>query len=111
MYVSEHWVCKDKVEDIKQFTKSNGHKHPVLLDAAGQVGHMYGAKTTPHVFVIDRKGVLAYEGAFDDNPRLDPSKTTKNFVEEAIAALLNDSTVATSSTKPYGCNVKYIDAG
>lgn len=98
--------CQDKVADIRTWAKEQKIEYPILLDAAGKVGHAYGAKTTPHVFVIDQKGVLAYMGAVNDDPYGTKDKK-RNYVEEAVSALLNGSTVATTSTKPYGCSVKY----
>jgi len=79
-------------------------------DSSGAVGHLYGMKTTPHMFVIDKNGVLVYDGAIDDRPDPfhDPSKA-KNYVSEAIGALLAGKPVAVSETKPYGCSVKYAD--
>ena len=79
---------------------------PVLLDESGAVGRAYGAKTTPHMFVISSQGLVAYNGAIDDNP----SPTTlgeTNYVLEALHAVLSDVPVKTASTKPYGCSVKY----
>ncbi len=96
----------ENVSNIRAWAKKTGIKYPILLDAPGEVGKLYGAKTTPHVFVIDQKGVLAYMGAMDDDSA--GNKTdSRNYVEEAIRALLEGSTVATSRTDPYGCSVKY----
>ncbi len=79
-------------------------------DSSGAVGHLYGMKTTPHMFVIDKNGVLVYDGAIDDQPDPfhDPSKA-KNYVSEAIDALLAGKPVTVTETKPYGCSVKYAD--
>lgn len=81
----------------------------VLLDAEGTVGKAYGAKTTPHMFVVDAKGNVAYMGAIDDKSSFDKEdvKTAKNHVRAALADLKAGKKVATSSTKPYGCSVKY----
>jgi peroxiredoxin len=80
--------------------------YPILLDAKGDVGKAYGAKTTPHCFVIDKNGVLAYSGAIDDDKSPEtPGKT--NYVAKAVDELLAGSSVSTSTTKPYGCAVKY----
>ncbi|MBI4719351.1 MAG: redoxin domain-containing protein [Planctomycetes bacterium] len=98
--------CETKKESIKKWHKDNGLTFPILLDAPGKVGKSYGAKTTPHVFVIDQTGNLAYQGAMDDDAEGNKEKK-KNYVEEAINALLSGSTVATTTTQPYGCNVKY----
>lgn len=81
----------------------------VLFDPEGTVGKAYGAKTTPHMFVIDDKGVLVYAGAIDDNPSADAADaaTAKNFVRAAYDEASAGKPVTTSSTAPYGCGVKY----
>jgi len=79
---------------------------PVLTDQSGKVGRAYGAKTTPHIFIIDRKGTVVYAGAIDDDPR-GTSKNPQNYVDEALAALVAGKAVAISETTPYGCSVKY----
>lgn len=80
-----------------------------LLDSAGTIGHLYGAKTTPHMFVIDTSGMLAYAGAIDDKPSPHPQDIAgaHNYVTAAIDALLAGKKPSTSSTQAYGCNVKY----
>jgi peroxiredoxin len=79
-------------------------------DSSGAVGHLYDMKTTPDMYVIDKDGVLVYEGAIDNQPDPvhDPSKA-QNYVTAAIDALLAGKTVAVAETKPYGCSVKYAD--
>jgi peroxiredoxin len=81
-----------------------------LDDSAGVIGRLYGMKTTPHVFVVDQNGVLVYDGAIDDkpDPKHDP-RTARNYVREAVDALLAGKPVAVSQTKPYGCSVKYAN--
>jgi peroxiredoxin len=81
----------------------------LLLDPQGTVGRAYGARTTPHLFVIDAQGVLAYAGAIDSTPSTDPSDiaASTNYVIKAIQDLKSGSKVQTSSTEPYGCSVKY----
>lgn len=81
----------------------------ILLDESGTIGNLYGAKTTPHMFVIDKDGTLVYAGAIDDKSGFDPEevKTANNYVRAALADLKAGKPVATSSTKPYGCGVKY----
>jgi peroxiredoxin len=79
-------------------------------DSSGAVGHLYGMKTTPDMFVIDQNGVLVYAGAIDNKP--DPvhdPKTARNYVREAVEALLAGKPIEISQTKPYGCSVKYAD--
>ena len=80
-----------------------------MLDPEGKLGHLYDAKTTPHMDVIDQKGTLAYMGAIDDKPTADPADIAgaKNYVAEAIAALKAGKPVLHAQTKPYGCFVKY----
>ncbi len=92
---------------IRVWAKGAGVAYPILLDAPGKVGHAYGAKTTPHMFVIDQKGVLAYAGALDNDPYGDKESGVRNYVAEAVTSLLSGSTVATATTRPYGCGVKY----
>lgn len=98
--------CADKVDSIKKWAADKGVTYPILLDAPGEVGNMYGAKTTPHMFVIDQKGVLAYMGSLDDDKKGD-KEDPRNYVEEAVAVLLDGSTVAMTETKPFGSSVKY----
>jgi peroxiredoxin len=79
-------------------------------DSSGAVGHLYSMKTTPHMYVIDKNGVLVYQGAIDDkpDPQHDP-RTARNYVREAVDALLAGQPVPVAQTKPYGCGVKYAD--
>ena len=81
----------------------------VLFDPEGTVGKAYGAKTTPHMYVIDDKGVLIYAGAIDDNPSSDvaDAATAKNYVRAAFEEASAGKPVTTASTAPYGCGVKY----
>ena len=79
-----------------------------LLDSDGTVGKSWGAKTTPHMFVIDQNFNVAYQGAIDNNPRGSKDKAeVVNYVDQAVSSLLAGKTVETSSTQPYGCSVKY----
>lgn len=81
---------------------------PILIDADGKVGHLYGAKTTPHMFVIDKDGKLRYAGAMDNDPRNEKSATDKvNYVRQALASIIDGKKIETPETKPYGCSVKY----
>ena len=82
--------------------------YPILLDASGKVGKAYGAKTTPHMYIIDEEGVLRYMGA-PDNYKQENAKALgeKNYVKEALIAVLSDETVDVTETKNYGCKVHY----
>ena len=81
----------------------------VLLDPNGTVGKLYGAKTTPHMYVIDGKGVLRYEGAIDSVSSTDQAdiKDATNYVATAVDAVMAGKTVDPSVTQSYGCAVKY----
>ncbi len=81
----------------------------ILLDAKGVVGRQYGAKTTPHMFVISPEGKVIYQGAIDDQPSTDPADIPKavNYVKNALDAALAGKDVEVKSTAPYGCSVKY----
>ena len=81
----------------------------VLLDVDGVMGKAYGAKTTPHMFVINPKGEVVYAGAIDDNDSANPDviAKSKNLVSEALTAGMSGKPVAVASSKPYGCAVKY----
>jgi peroxiredoxin len=87
--------------------------HPVLADESGAVGHLYGATNTPHVFVIDAQGVLAYKGAIDNSPDGEGESPTGgklvNYADAALTALAAHQPVETRETKAYGCGVKYIN--
>ncbi|HUB52522.1 MAG TPA: redoxin domain-containing protein [Terracidiphilus sp.] len=80
-----------------------------LLDPDGKLGRLYGAKTTPEMYVIDPTGKLIYEGAIDNRPTPDVEDINgaDNYVTDALTAALAGKSVATPYTRPYGCSVKY----
>jgi len=80
-----------------------------LMDADGQVGRAYGARTTPHMYIVNPAGTLVYAGAIDDQPRASLADTPKanNHVKVALAESLAGKAVSTPSTRAYGCSVKY----
>lgn len=80
-----------------------------LLDPQGLVGKGYGAKTTPHMYIIDGKGRLAYNGAIDDKPSSDKSDiaTARNHVLAALSEVRAGKPVSVPESRPYGCTVKY----
>lgn len=94
-----------KPEEHKKYQEEKGIRYAVLYDTDGKVGKAYGAKTTPHMYVIDEQGKLAYIGAIDDDPRGGGAKV--NYVENALQALAQGKQPDPASTKPYGCSVKY----
>lgn len=81
----------------------------LLLDPEGAVGRLYGAKTTPHMFLIDQEGVLIYQGAIDDRPTANPAdiQGAVNYVKRALDQALGGEPVEAAETQPYGCSVKY----
>lgn len=81
----------------------------VILDPEGKLGKLYGAQTTPHMYIIDAKGVLVYKGGIDSLATADKGDVAKAepYVSNALAALAAGKKIATSNTKPYGCSVKY----
>lgn len=93
----------------KRIAKEKTQAVAYLVDSKGVVGKQYGAKTTPHVFIIDTKGVLVYAGAIDDKPstQKDTVPNAENYVEKVLDAILNNREPPIKSTVSYGCSVKY----
>ncbi|MGC2421501.1 MAG: thioredoxin family protein [Candidatus Acidiferrales bacterium] len=89
--------------------KSGAAPTAVLLDPGGTLGHLYDAKTTPHMFVINPQGILIYDGAIDDRPTTDPGDVTgaKNYVSLALEEAMAGKAVSIPTSRPYGCSVKY----
>lgn len=81
----------------------------VLLDPTGDLGRIYKAQTTPHMYIVKPDGTLAYMGGIDDKPSTKPEdiKTAKNFVEAALTELAEGKPVTVATARPYGCTVKY----
>jgi len=97
-------------EDLNKFmADKGGAPTAVFADPDGKLGHLYGAQTTPHMFIIDSKGILIYQGAIDNTPSTDVEdvKTAKNYVSAALDAAMNGQPVDVNTTKSYGCSVKY----
>ncbi len=80
-----------------------------LMDADGAVGRLYGAQTTPHIFIIDAAGKLVYQGAIDDRPSTSTEdlKLARNYAAAVLDQLLAGNPVTVESGKSYGCSVKY----
>lgn len=99
-YSGDEW----KVESEKRKAHA-----PILTDEDGTVGKLYRAMTTPHMFVIDPSGTLAYNGAIDSirSTNIDDISKATNYVEAAYQAILDGREVEKPLTKPYGCDVKY----
>jgi alkyl hydroperoxide reductase subunit AhpC len=98
--------------DENAFLKqANAAPTAVLLDPTGALGHLYEAKTTPHMFIIDPQGTLIYNGAIDDKSTTDVTDISgaRNYVSLALGEALAGKPVTSPSTRPYGCSVKYPD--
>lgn len=100
-YSIEEWHRRIEERQVKSTA--------VLLDEDGTVGKAYGARTTPHMYVIDKEGNLVYKGGIDDrrSTNSDHVKDSRNFVVEALDALLSGGEIEVAEAPPYGCSVKY----
>ena len=98
-------------EENTYLKQVNAAPTTVLLDPTGALGHLYGAKTTPHIFIISPQGTLIYNGAIDDRPTTDLGDVTaaKNYVSAALDEATSGKPVSSSTSRPYGCSVKYPD--
>lgn len=96
-------------EALQIVTDQNANPSIKILDESGEIGKKYGALTTPHMFVIDAEGTLAYAGAIDDNSSPNPKTVegANNYVLAAISDIKEGNAVQIPQTQPYGCSVKY----
>src|ERR1700683_1996140 len=96
-------------EENDYLKQVNAAPTAVLLDPTGSLGHLYDAKTTPHMYIINPQGTLIYNGAIDDKPTTDVSDVpgAKNYVTAALDEAVAGKPVSVSTTRPYGCSVKY----
>jgi len=99
----------DPTSAVAYIDKVGGKESAYLLDADGKVGHAYDAKTTPHMYVIDKDGVLRYMGGIDSIASTDVDDIPKatQYVKQALGELAAGKPVSVSSSEPYGCSVKY----
>ncbi|HNS22672.1 MAG TPA: redoxin domain-containing protein [Sedimentisphaerales bacterium] len=95
------------VEANRTYAEKHKLPYPILDDRSGQVGRLYGARSTPHMFVIDKNGTIAYEGAIDNAARDKPGAGTINYVDKALSELLAGQKVSMPATPPYGCPIQY----
>lgn len=98
-------------EENSYVKQVNAAPTAVLLDPSGSLGHLYDAKTTPHMYIVSPQGALIYNGAIDDKPTTDVSDVpdAKNYVGLALDEATTGKPVSISTTRPYGCSVKYPD--
>jgi peroxiredoxin len=94
----------------QQFAAAHHLTQPILMDPTGVVGRSYGARTTPEMFVVNERGVLVYAGALDNAPRgkVQSLAQKTNYVEMAIADLRSGHAVTQTTTRPYGCEIRYV---
>lgn len=106
---SQGYVTADQENEYLQ--KMHAVPTAAILDPKGDIGHLYGAKTTPHMFVINPQGQVIYNGAIDDKATTDLSDVNgaNNYVSDALQEAMSGKTVAVATTRPYGCSVKYAD--
>ena len=92
-----------------RYASWGGAQRAMLMDESGRVGRAYGARTTPHMYVVDALGVLVYAGGIDDkrSTRVEDLKTARNFVRAALDETLAGQPVSTPTAAPYGCSIKY----
>jgi hypothetical protein len=98
-------------EENDYLAKMQAAPTAALLDPTGQIGHLYDAKTSPQMIVINPQGVVIYDGAIDDKPTtdLDDVPGATNYVSRALEEAMAGKPVVTAATRPYGCSVKYGD--
>jgi peroxiredoxin len=99
-------------EENDYLAKMQASPTAALLDPSGEIGHLYDAKTSPHMFVINPQGAVIYDGAIDDKPTtdLDDVPGAINYVSRALQQSMAGKPVEAPATRPYGCSVKYADA-
>ena len=104
------YITKSEAKELT--TNRNAYPSHVLFDSNGDVARLYDAKTTPHMYVIDERGALKYQGAIDDLGSTGALFSTdlteaKNYVRNAIVSLLLNEDIVDKKTRPYGCSIKY----
>ena len=100
----------DGYKAIREHLKKKGLTGKVYVDHGNTLADLFGARSTPHCFVLDKKGTLVYEGGLDDDPKGDKGEATKQYARDAVEAVLAGKEVAVKQSKPYGCSLKRIQA-
>jgi peroxiredoxin len=98
-------IPPDRLDKMKERAAQKGFNFPYIYDSSQKMGHDYGARVTPHVFVLDGQRKIAYVGAIDDNQKVDSVKT--HYLRAALDALLEGKTPPQATTKAFGCSIKY----
>ncbi len=108
VWVAINTTYNTTADDNNAWIKKYGLTNPILLDTDGKVGRLYDARKTPHMYVIDKEGILRYQGAIDNNEaRRKPPAEVVNYVVNAVTQIVNGETVEPDTTQAYGCTVKY----
>ena len=96
-------------ETLKTMEEKNASPTAILLDVDGTMGRAYDARVTPHMYIINPEGIVEFNGAIDDKPtaRARDLEGAHNFVDAAMASLMNGEPVEVTTNTPYGCTVKY----
>jgi thiol-disulfide isomerase/thioredoxin len=97
--------AEESFANMKERAVTKGYPYPYLKDNDSSIAHAYGARVTPHVYVIDQKGTLRYRGYIDDSAR--PEERTKAALTDALDALLANKPVASTETRAFGCSIKW----
>ena len=95
-------------EKNSEFAQKNKIPYPILTDKDGTVGKLYAAKTTPHIFIINKDQMIVYNGGIDDSPMGKKGDKAVNFVQQALTELIDEKAISRPKTEPYGCSVKYV---
>jgi len=106
------WLAVNSTSDTteeanKEFAKKYKLPYPILDDRSGKVGLSYGAMTTPHMFIIDTKGNIVYQGGIDNSPMGKTKEGVVNYVDKALGELTSGKSVSVVNSRTYGCSVKY----
>jgi peroxiredoxin len=105
----EHYDYKKPAEMAQWMQQQKAAATATLMDSDGKVGKAYGARTTPHMYIVDPKGTLVYAGGIDSKATSNPGDiaSATNYVKAALNDTLAGKAVAQATTRPYGCSVKY----
>lgn len=110
IWLAVHTAPESAIPADKEFAESNNIPYPVLMDNDGSLGKSFGAKTTPHVFVIGRDGKIIYSGGVDNDPAGEMiSADREQYLAVALKAAVEGTKPSITEAKPYGCSVKYSE--
>jgi peroxiredoxin len=109
VWLAVNSTFKTTPEANREFAEKHKLPYPILDDRAGELARKYGARTTPHIFIIDKEGHIAYDGAVDNAPlgKQEAGTGKLNYVDQALSELIQGRKVSLPSTPPYGTPIKY----